>query len=93
MTHDQDYYPGANRERADKGAWLKIGSIETFRKAGLGFVAVRGGDVLVFRTPGKPTVDYFPARGRWKVRGQKKTTHGTATEFVAFVRQLHGLED
>lgn len=92
MTHDQDYYPGANRERADKGVWLKVNNTDAIEQSGLPYSSLRGGDVLVFRSTGKASVDYFPAKNRWQVRGAKKTTHGTVREFIAFIRQFYSTE-
>ena len=47
-------------------------------------------DRVVLRIPQKLTVDFFTRKNRWRVRGQKKTTHGTVEQFIAFVRSQCG---
>jgi hypothetical protein len=54
--------------------------IETLHTAGLTFRL--DGDTAIFRVPSRATVEYYINRSRWKVRGQKKTTHGSVKEFV-----------
>ncbi|AEY69561.1 hypothetical protein AH2_00016 [Burkholderia phage vB_BceS_AH2] len=40
------------------------------------------GDRYVFRIPQKLTVEFYTRKNRWRVRGQKKTTHGTIEQFM-----------
>lgn len=93
---DIDYFPrkGKRAERADaaKGEHTKHHNLEALRTSGLKFHEVNNGDVAVFRSSGKPTVDFFTRKNRWQVRGQKKTTHGAVGEFIAFISGFHNLE-
>jgi len=91
---DIDYFPrrGKRAERADaaKGEYTKQQNLEALRASGLKFHEINKGDVCVFRSPLRPSVDFFTRKNRWQVRGQKKTAHGTVAEFIAFVEAFHG---
>jgi len=94
MDYDNlDYFPrrGKPTTRVDeKGEWTKEQNLKAMRESGLAFHEVKNGDVCVFRQPGKPTVDFFTRKNRWQIRGQKKTTHGTVSEFRQFIARLWG---
>lgn len=83
---DLDYFPRrmtAEEKQADTNT--KNFNLRRFVALGLLFSKARNGDMCVFRSTGKPTVDFFTRKNRWKVRGQKKTTYGSADEFAAWL--------
>jgi hypothetical protein len=102
-NEDMDYFPRAGKraERSDaaKGEYTKQQNLAKLREptreggAALKFHEVNNGDVCVFRASGRPTVDFHTRKNRWQVRGHKKTTHGTVTEFIEFIMQFHDLDD
>ena len=66
----------------------KLHNLKELRASGLKFVEVISGDVAVFKERGKPTVEFYTRRSRWKVRGQRLTHFGSVSEFVAWMAQF-----
>lgn len=41
-----------------------------------------GGEVILFREPGKPKVDFYPSTGRWRIPDKNQTFRGGAESFL-----------
>lgn len=74
-----------------KGEWTKDMNLLKLNSNGLTYSLSANGDIAIFRQPGKPTVDFYLRKNRWKVRGAKKTTFGTVEEFIAWYRVERGI--
>lgn len=65
-------------------------NMEALRKSGLTFSETNSGDILVFRERGKPTVEFYARRSRWKVRGRSATQFGSTTAFIEWLKDFRG---
>jgi hypothetical protein len=96
--HDLDEPGGFRPHRkkdhaADQLKAANIAKLESARYGDRYFPAPRfsgNGDTAVLRITQTMTVEFYTRRNRWKVRGHKKTTHGTVEQFIAFVRSQCG---
>lgn len=93
---DQDDFDQYRPRRANDASTTdatKLHNLTEMRKTGLEFSESEGGDVLIFRSHGRETVEFLTRRSRWRVRGKPGKTHfGTVGQFVTWLRQLRGCQ-
>lgn len=85
---DIDYFQRRNVNDPTTTDATKLHNLNALKATGLTFAEVNSGDILVFREAGKPTVEFFTRRSRWKVRGNPKTHHGSVSEFTNWLGAL-----
>lgn len=89
MDHDDiDYCKPRNVNDPTTTDATKLHNLNAMKATGLKFTEADNGDTLVFREHGKPTVEFFTRRSRWKVRGNPKTHHGSVSEFAHWIDAL-----
>lgn len=60
--------------------WWQLNTDE-LRKSGIRY-RVASEECYIFRNVGKPSVDFYPSTGRWRVAGLSRTFSGGATKFI-----------
>lgn len=87
---DQDYCQRRNPADAGTTDATKHMNLEALRKSGLVFTEINSGDIAVFSERGKPVVEFYTRRSRWKVRTQHGQHFGSVAEFVAWLGTFRG---
>ena len=85
---DIDYFRRRDVNNQATTDATKLHNLTALRASGLKFIEVISGDVAVFKERGKPTVEFYTRRSRWKVRGQRLTHFGSAVEFAAWLKKF-----
>lgn len=91
MDHeDVDQYRARSLNDAGTTDATKLHNLTALRASGLVFTETNSGDILVFRERGKPTVEFYTRRSRWKVRGRSITQFGSTGQFIAWLAKFRG---
>lgn len=60
-----EYFKDMNEEKKKRHQGWKEENTRILAEAGLPYL-IKGDEVILFREPGKPKVDFYPSTGRWK---------------------------
>lgn len=74
-----------------KGEWLRETNLMKLKRTPFRFSLNDKSDIAIFRESGKPTVDFYLRKNRWKVRGEKKSRYGTSDEFITWYKAFRGM--
>ena len=89
-SDDQDYCQRRNPADSCTTDATKHMNREALRKSGLVFTEINSGDIAVFSERGKPVVEFYIRRSRWKVRTQQGQHFGSVAEFVTWLERFRG---
>jgi len=85
MSHDSDTAVvgrALTEETKRRHAFWKESNTNLIRSAGLTFTSANNGEALLFRSVGKPSVDFYPSTGRWLLTGTGRVMSGGAQQFL-----------
>lgn len=82
---DSDDWREWDRIRQNRHAQWRKRNMQAIERCVFKYKIVSGGEAVLFRSKGKPKVDFYPSTGRWRVVGYKSTTYsGGATKFLSW---------
>lgn len=84
MGDTADDFAAMKAHTQAKHAEWKERNTETLLRSNLTLTIKSGGEVILFREPGKPKVDFYPSTGRWRVvgNGSQRPLRGGAEAFL-----------
>ena len=90
MSHDSDVAVMGRAITAEtklRHAFWKESNTNLIRSAGLTFESRNQGETLIFRSAGKPAVDFYPSTGRWQLVHSKRVMRGGAQAFLRWYEE------
>ena len=85
---DVDYFKRRNVNDSATTDATKLHNLTALRASGLKFTEANNSDMAVFKERGKPTVEFYTRRTRWKVRGQRLTHFGSTGDFIDWLKKF-----
>mgnify|MGYP001544540243 CR=1 FL=1 len=78
------YQHGMKEYRQKRHSDWKQESTAVIQASGIQHRITNGGETILFRQPGKPSVDFYPSTGRARINGNGARSFGGAAQFLAW---------